>query len=71
MGKKPNLKNLEDLFSKGQNFELTDAQYEKKTGVALPKGKSYLLNRSALSRMAKENGFKIEVIEKKVVFRKS
>ena len=33
MAKKPNTKNLNDLFAKGENFTLTDAQYEKKTGA--------------------------------------
>ena len=70
MGKRPKLENLEGLFEKGVRFELTDAQYEKKTGIPLPKGKSYIKNRSALSRFAADRGFGIEVIEKRVIFSK-
>lgn len=70
MGKHPNLSALEDLFGKGKDFKLTDAQYEKKVGTALPKDKYYLKNNSALSRMAESKGFKVEVIEKTVKFTK-
>lgn len=70
MGRHPKLENLEQLFKKGKNFSLTDAEYEKKTGVMLPKDKSYLKNRSALAKKAKEAGFVVDVIEKQVVFRK-
>ncbi|MBQ3491563.1 MAG: hypothetical protein IJA74_03320 [Oscillospiraceae bacterium] len=49
---------------------------EERTGVALPKGKSYLMNGSALSRKAAEHGYKITdireepVIVKTVFFKK-
>ena len=71
MAKKPNAKNLNDLFANGENFTLTDAQYEKKTGAPLPKGKYYLINNSALAKKAKENGYTIEVIEKTVILTKN
>lgn len=70
MGKRPNLSSIETLFDKGKDFKLTDAQYEKKAGCALPKNKYYLKNKSALSRMAESKGFKVEVIEKTVKFTK-
>lgn len=70
MGKHPDLSALTSMFGKGQNFELTDAQYERKTGVPLPKGSYYLRNRSAVARVAMENGYSIEVIEKRIVFTK-
>ena len=71
MSNKPKLKNLNDLFAKGENFTLTDAQYERKTGAPLPKEKSYIINRAALSKLAKENGYTIQVIEKAVVLTKN
>lgn len=37
MAKHPKLENLDSYFSKGEDFELTDSQYEKKTGSPLPK----------------------------------
>lgn len=76
MGKHPDLDKLDDLFAKGQDFHLTGKKYEEKTGVALPKGKSYIMNGSALSRKAAEHGFVIvdvqeqPIIEKAVYFKK-
>ena len=70
MGKHPKLERLESTFDKGQDFSLTDAQYEKKVGIPLPKGIDYLLNRSALARKCREKGYTITVQEKTVFFRK-
>lgn len=70
MTKKPDLKPLISLFESGKDFELTDAQYEKKTGAPLPKAKNYILNKSALAREAQKYGYKLEVIEKKVLIKK-
>lgn len=76
MGKNPDLDKLDDLFAKGTDFQLTGKLYEERTGVALPKGKSYLMNDSALSRKAAEHGYKITdireepVIVKTVFFKK-
>jgi len=70
MSKHPNLAPLKPLFDQGTEFQLTDAQYEKKTGVMLPKEKSYLKNKSALAKMCKENGYELFVQEKTVYFRK-
>ena len=33
---------LEPYFQKGENFELTEAQYEEKVKKALPKTESYI-----------------------------
>ena len=70
MAKHPKLEALDGLFSSGKDFQLTDAQYESKTGVMLPKAKSYLVNQSALARKAAKNGYRISVIEKTVIFSK-
>lgn len=50
MSKKPDWKSLKNLFETGKDFELTDAQYEKKTGRPLPKDKNYIKNKSALAK---------------------
>ncbi|MBO4338573.1 MAG: hypothetical protein J5877_01470 [Clostridia bacterium] len=71
MGKHPKLNKLDSYFEKGNDFALTDAQYEKLTGIPLPKGTDYLIKRSALSRVCKEKGYSITVQEKKVFFKTS
>ena len=53
MGKKPNLNKLNYLFDK-ESFELTDAKYEKLTGVPMPKRKSYFKNDSAFAKKCKD-----------------
>ena len=70
MSKKPDLKPLVSLFESGKDFELTDAQYEKKTGAPLPKYKYYILNQSALAKEAQKYGYELELIEKTVTFKK-
>lgn len=70
MGKRPKLENLELYFEKGKPFSLTDAQYEARTGLELPKDKYYLLNNSALAKNCKEKGWKIRLQEKIVFFEK-
>lgn len=70
MSKKPKINNLEIFFKRGENFSLTDAQYEKETGAMLPKSPYYIKNKSALAKMAKKYGFCIEVIEKTVIIKK-
>lgn len=70
MAKHPKLEMLEKLFDSGKDFELTDAQYERKTGAPLPKNSHYLVTDSALARKAEEKGYKLELIEKRVIFTK-
>lgn len=45
----PKLQRLEPNIEKEEDIFITDKEYLEGTGVALPKGKSYLRNRSALS----------------------
>ncbi len=66
MAKHPKLNALDYLFDAGKDFELTDEQYEKKTGVVLPKRTKYIINDSALAKRARIKGYRIEVVEKKV-----
>lgn len=70
MAKKPNFNELKKLFEANKDFELTDAQYEKKTGIPLPKDKYYTKTKSALANIAKEYGYCVEVIEKKVILKR-
>ena len=67
---KPKLSELKELFEKGEDFELTDAQYEKRTGCRLPKDKNYLLRKSALARECAKRGYDLGVIEKRVILKK-
>lgn len=67
---KPKLEEIEKLLSKGKEISLTDAQYEKLTGIPLPKNNYYLKNRSALAKIAKNADYVIEVIEKRVILTK-
>ena len=70
MGKRPKLSQVDELFKKGIEFKLTDAEYESKTGCPLPKDTYYLQKKSALAKLAMQNGYDIQVIEKQVIFRK-
>lgn len=71
MGKRPNLDALNDLFKKGQDFQLSDRRYEEITGASLPKGKYYLLSNSALAKKAKDKGYEITAIEEKPVIERT
>lgn len=64
MGKRPKLDAIEPLLLSRENFSLTDAQYQAKAGIPLPKDASYLLSRSALARKSREYGYRLEVQEK-------
>ena len=70
MARQPKLENLNSLFNSGESFELTEEQYEKKTGAPMPKRSYYLVTNSALARKAKENGYQLELIEKRVILTK-
>lgn len=76
MAKHPNLNELDYLFEEGTDFQLTDRIYEEKTGVPLPKDKSYIKNRSALANRALEKGFIIAdvkdtpIIERTIILKK-
>lgn len=59
------------LFEANEEFSLTESQYEKSVGKALPKDFYYLKNRSALAKTATEYGYSITVTEKTVCFQKT
>lgn len=71
MGKKPKLGELNYLFEKGKDFQLSARLYEEKTGAELPKGNSYLKNSSALARWAEDRNFYIEEINEKPIIERT
>lgn len=66
----PDLKSIIDEMKKGEDFELTAEQYKQKTTADFPKNKYYAKNNSAAARAAKQCGFYIEVVPKKILFKK-
>ncbi len=70
MAKKMNLEELDDLFLKNKDFELTEEQYENRVGKSLPKSKQGITGKyTPLRRKADECGFKISVEERAVIQR--
>ncbi len=67
---KPNLSSIESLLSTGKKFALTETQYHKETSATMPKSFYYLKNNSAVAKLAKRYGFKIELQEKTILFEK-
>lgn len=65
---KPNLSEIKRRLTYGDNFSLTDAQYKKRTGLALPKRKDYLESKSAVAKLAKKFGYSVKVQERIVFF---
>lgn len=60
---KLDLSPLDELFDSGEDFELTDIQYEQKIGKRMPKTMSAIKGSKApLARKAKENGFVIVMV---------
>ena len=59
-----------DMLNSSTNFSLTEKQYKKLTGRDMPKGTSYLIHKSALSKYVSERGLKIKVNEKTITFEK-
>lgn len=70
MGKLPKLSELNYLFEKGEEIQLSGRMYEEKTGVPLPKDKSYIIKSSALSRWVKEKGYEIIEVQEEPIIEK-
>ena len=62
---------LESIINSSIDFSLTEKQYEKLTGRAMPKDTGYLIQRSALARFAKSRGLRVQVREKTITFVKN
>lgn len=72
MAKKLDLSSFEPLMKLGNDFEVTEDQYERAIKKAMPET-NYLRKKSPLAKLAKENGYKIHVeerIHRVLVFRK-
>lgn len=70
MAKALDLSPLDDLFTRGEDFELTDVQYKEKIKKSLPKDASYIKRKSPLAQKAQDNGFIISaVVDKPVIMR--
>lgn len=67
---RPKLGQIIEMLEKGEEFELTDEQYKTKTGLNIPKGKSFVEKRSAVAKRAEEYGFLIEYSSAKIEFKK-
>lgn len=57
------LSSFEQLFQKGENFEITEDQYEEKVKKKLPQT-NYLKKRSPVARKARDFGYKLHVEER-------
>lgn len=66
----PNLKNIEKQLQTGVDFSLTDSQYLKSTGLNIPKSEIYLKSKSAIRKKAEQYGYKIQLVEKTLIFKK-
>lgn len=62
----PRFDSIVPLLKSNESFSLTEKEYEKKTGCALPKSNYYLKKGSALSKLASEYGFEVTVLERTV-----
>ena len=68
--RKPDLRKIDNLFSKGKDFTLTRNRYLSLTGADTPQDMYYTKNKSAIAKHAKSYGFEIEVIPEKLIFHK-
>ena len=71
MAKRINFSKIVPLLEAKQDFSITEKQYLKSTGRTMPKGTYYLKNNSALSKIAKEYGYIIEVKERTICLKKN
>lgn len=70
MSNKIDFSKMEQLFKSNEEFSITETQYCKNTGWALPKDTYYLKHRSPLSKEAKKYGYSVEVNERTINFKK-
>lgn len=61
---------LEPMFNAGNDFELSQSEYERIIGKAMPETDSYLKYGSPVAKMAKDKGYMLQV-EKKVAVQKT
>lgn len=69
---KLDLSALDDLFSSGEDFELTAVQYEQMIGKPMPKSMSGIKGTNApLARKANEKGYAITSVADKPIIMKT
>jgi hypothetical protein len=61
MAKKMELNELDDLFSCGHDFELTESEYKRRVGKDMPKQESYIEKKSPIARKAEAYGYSVKV----------
>ena len=66
----PKLEQIKKMLETGQSFSLTNADYKRKTGLALPKDNYYLTHKSALAKCCKQKGYKIVIQERTITLEK-
>lgn len=66
----PDLTKIRTMLKNGNIFSLTNDQYRKLTGLNIPKGDWYLKNRSLISKLAADFGYKISIVERVLSFEK-
>lgn len=66
----PNLERIIELLESGEQFSLTENQYQRETGLNIPKNNTYLVKNSAVARKAKEYGYKLILQERTILFEK-
>lgn len=71
MGKPPRLDELDTIIGKKEDVFLTDREYSERTGVNLPKGKSYLMRHSAFSTWLSERGYVIVDVQEEPVIERT
>lgn len=68
MGKALDLSWFAYKFSKGMDFDVSERLYEEKIGKPLP-GTHYIRYGSPIAKLAKDNGYSVNVIEKPIIQR--
>ena len=63
--------NLAKYLKDKDNAELNEMQYKELLGKTMPKGKSYLKNRSSLANWLAKNGYMITEIQEKAVIERT
>ena len=71
MGKKPDLKSIENLLLSGEAFQMTEAEYKKSTKTTMPKENYYLKHSSAVAKLAQKHGYSLRVQERIITFVKN
>lgn len=67
---RPKLQKIAEKMMRGENFELTRTRYIEWTGCDIPQRRNYTENKSAVAKIAKENGYTVTVVPERLIFKK-